>query len=612
MEKKEGVPISAILAELDKKNITLSLIRAGKIVHTQSSVIEESIVKTTDKLLHFFTDYGILPSRIILLDAEEDNLNQEFISHPWSKSLPFLHFPQIETLPGGFDAQAVLSGAVSQMGFELLGETPDRKPLRQTQTQEEAAGEGVPQADKGNGESLLEKDSEDLGFIKEGDIAQINLDRSNISNISEEAEEKAIGKELPETKAVINRLSVKRLLTFSNAIFISLKGILAKMHLPSLPAFRKNKLFILPLVFALMIAIFVLYLLKASAKVILFVNPNSLEKTQNITFSPNAGTDFSKDIIHASPISVSETGSVSTNSTGTKEIGNKAKGSITIVSLLPNQQTFEQGTSVKSSNGLEFTTDSSITVASSSGATDPQTQKVNVTAKDIGKKYNLPSGTKFTIGSFDSSSAQGENDTPFSGGSKKEITVVSKNDYDKLLAELPKSLEDKAKKDIAQKVSPDMGIIPLLTGETVTAKYFDKNIGDQTAQVTLKATVSYQSLSYKKSDLNTFSLHLFQNRAQSETVTASGVSLSLKDIKENSDKTVSANLKATASLLPKINNRQLIEQIKGKPIQDATRILSKLPQVRDVSVKLSPALPLLPGLLPRMGRNIIIIIKNNE
>lgn len=602
LEKKEGVPVSAILTQIDKKNITISLIRAGKIARTQTAPIQDSIVKTADDLLHYFTDYAILPSRIILLNSEDsDYLNQQFISHTWSKSLPFMHVPQVSILPKGFDAQAVLSGTATQMGFEMLGQDLPSKKSKDDESLKEDK-ESIDEA---------KEDIETLGFLKEEDIAHIHLKKTNIpESLEEETEEKELAtfSEPSKTQVSKNRSAIqKNILAFLNTAVLSSKKIIPKIRIPSLPMPKKKGLFIVPLILAVFIAIFVLYIFMAKAKVTISIKPNVMQQTQAVTLSSDSNTDFSKNIIHVDKISVSETGSASTNSTGTKEIGNKAKGTVTIRNISTNAITLSSGTVITSSNGLNYTLDNSINIASNSAfQTTPPTQDVSVTASDIGSNYNLPSGTQFTIGS--NSSIGAVNNDPFSGGSKKEITVVSMNDYEKLLAEIPKNMESKAKNDIAQKVSQDMGIIPTLTNETITGKHFSKNVGDQVSSVTLTATVSYQSLSYNKTDLKNFSLNLFKQRIQNETVGTNGISFSLTNIKENKDKTVTADINAKASLIPQIDTKNLITQIQGKSFQNAEAAILKLPQVQNVSITLSPPLPILPRVLPRIGKNIDIII----
>ena len=67
---------------------------------------------------------------------------------------------------------------------------------------------------------------------------------------------------------------------------------------------------------------------------------------------------------------------------------------------------------------------------------------------------------------------------------------------------MPKKLEDKAKNDIAGKLSADKALLPDFVSETVDKKDFDKNAGDQASQVTLTGTVTYQGVSYSKTILS--------------------------------------------------------------------------------------------------------------
>src|SRR3989344_5669001 len=122
LQKEEGAPVTIILAEVGEKIISVALIRGGKIIEIRSSQILENPAVTVDTILKHFTSIEVLPARIIVFDGNEDR-SQEFINHRWSKTLPFLHLPQVSTLPPEFDSRAVLFGAATQMGFELLEET---------------------------------------------------------------------------------------------------------------------------------------------------------------------------------------------------------------------------------------------------------------------------------------------------------------------------------------------------------------------------------------------------------------------------------------------------------------------------------------------------------
>src|SRR5947207_14171769 len=103
LQEEEGAPLSAILAEVGNKTVTLTLLRGGKAVERIDGPIATSAPATVDTLLKHLTT-AVLPARIILYDAKEaEKLSQAFIGHQWSKSLSFLHVPQISVLPSGFD-----------------------------------------------------------------------------------------------------------------------------------------------------------------------------------------------------------------------------------------------------------------------------------------------------------------------------------------------------------------------------------------------------------------------------------------------------------------------------------------------------------------------------
>ena len=54
LQKEEGAPVSAILTEINKKSVTVTLLRAGKSIETRSSEIHDSIPFTVDTLLKHF------------------------------------------------------------------------------------------------------------------------------------------------------------------------------------------------------------------------------------------------------------------------------------------------------------------------------------------------------------------------------------------------------------------------------------------------------------------------------------------------------------------------------------------------------------------------------
>ena len=78
LQKEEGAPVSAILCEIGTDMLVVSVLRAGKILETKRVPIQQSIPHTIDKTLHAFTDYEILPSRIVVFNEKtHTKLSQE-------------------------------------------------------------------------------------------------------------------------------------------------------------------------------------------------------------------------------------------------------------------------------------------------------------------------------------------------------------------------------------------------------------------------------------------------------------------------------------------------------------------------------------------------------
>jgi hypothetical protein len=679
MQKEEGAPVSAILVEIDKTAIVVSLIRAGKIVETKSSPIEKSIPETVDQVLHHF-DYEILPSRIILFNGvDEEKLTQSFISHSWSRQLPFLHVPQIKALPHGFDAQAVLAGAASQMGFEVLGKTAALPKQKTTEIEKKEniidshieKGEETPEEDIEKkmvdaevDEEVDEKDNQletekaisepftpeeektledeikaiehkekelpkkavldhsasiktgkSFGFVKEKDM--------HIKKPVERIEEEAVV-EIPTEKSVLrtpNR-NAKAILVVFSSFLLFLKNLPIKPLLAGatsviatvgrrLPANKKFVIFP-PLILFVVLLVFLTYIFMVKAAVTLFVEPKIAEREQSVLFATGEPTDIENNILSARLLEVTEEGTMKVDTTGKKEIGEKAKGNITILSSQTKEQTFPSGTSITSSNNLVFVLDKEVKISSSSGITDVKSVTATVTAKNIGKEYNLPSGTKFSVGNLDKSSVEAKNDGAFAGGSKKEIDAVSKADHDKLLKELPKTLEEKAKEKAKEKETEKDVILPTFTKITIDNEDFSKEVGEEAGEVSIKATVTYQTLIYGKNDLRELAKKVLENSLSGMTTTDDSLSVDVKDVKEKDDTSFQTTLQIKASLLPKLNVEELGTAIAGKSYDEANEILKKTPQVKETEVMLQPNIFFLPKLLPRRSQNISFSITPNE
>ena len=667
LQQDEGAPLSAILAEVGKKNVTLSLFRAGKLVESHHREIDGHLPQVVDKLLHHFTT-TVLPSRIILFSGGDDDLGQEFIAHQWSHGLPFLHVPQIAVLPTEFDGKAMIVGVAEQLGFTVSGELGETKlhDLGTSQGSQEAISEkehdGKEDSDDESSEDDGEKEDQELtpiehtpketataaqfGFVVGEDITKVDpsiedeshqereeevhaqtvpshnthksygAEHDNLRLPKEESHHDSLAmdeaKEQSEKKLFLSSLPLGRITSFLP------KGLpsLPKMPL-TLPAtiMGSKALIALPIFLLIIGGVLYFYFFQLGATITLSVQPQVVRENEAVTLAAGQSNNFSNGTLAARVVEISLEGEEKAQATGKKEVGEKAKGTVTLFNSSDSRRTLAKGTTLTTQNDLEFVTEDEVTISSASGdifsgIKSGQT-KVNVVAKEIGQEYNMPSNTRFSISG--STTLAGRNESAFSGGSKRNVTVISQKDITTLSQALPKKLEEQAKKELAGKVQGGEAVLGVFTDVSVDDENTSHKVGDEAKEVTLKATITYKTLSYKESDIAELAKNtLLSTNANNLTLSDRTLKTKLSDVEVESEDEVSTSVEMEGGLLPSIKQQEIAQNIKGKSFETAKDYLAGLPQVKSAEIKLSPNLPFLPKFLPRKADNITVEVVSNE
>lgn len=633
LQKEEGAPLSAVLVELGKKIVTLTLVRGGKTVQVVTGAMEIDPTSTVDNLLKQFT-IEVLPARIILFDSEiSKNLVQHFTGHHWSKSLPFLHMPQISVLPPGFEGQAVTAGAAGQMNLQVLEDEvqsiinyESKNAVKDDEKTPVHSEHIITETSKEKTDTLIPE--ENFGFVTGHDIAEMKqnhhhykqadiIDKPNIQtdstinknapepagedieeDLDEEETEDEEGVEVVEKGKFFEKISMPKL-AFPSINSFLLKGIIVPVFLLGILAG----------------GIYYLYVNKVKASIIVTLTPKTENQSIDVVFTAESENDFQNNIIAAKQIDGSLSGDMTIGASGKKDVGDKAHGEVTIYNNnIDSDASLSPGTTIKSSNGLEFTLDKDIKVASAAGdvfsGTKPGTANVKVTASDIGTNFNLPSDTKFTVAG--NSALAAKNDNAFSGGTKKSITIVSNDDLVKLKTELIKNLENKVKDELLKQSQSDDSILPVVLSTNIEKSKYDKDAGDEGKTVKLTATIKFTGLSYQNTDEKKFAKAIFDKKyANNMTYDENNIEIQLKDPKKENDNEISATLDLNASLLPKIETQVLSKKLSGKPAREANTLISQLPQVKNMTVAYNPNIYFLAKLFPNLPNNVTVTLSSD-
>ena len=646
MQKKDGVPVKAIFVEHAANQAFVYIVQNSAIVEVQSSEVGEDFVATVEKLLTQVEKVESLPSKIVLHDYEgAESLQQEFLNHEWKKELNFLHVPQVLVLEKGFENEAVINGVATQMGFDVLHDVKaggvvdaDENIDEDLQDMEIASAEefGFGSADAlppaaiktGAEEAELDEDanSEDLHATMPADEedrhgGHDNLVEPKINALHEtdedleditphEGEHKSHAHKVHSDTRVIVVDTLKKLapIVFMRSLF-SGKG--AKSLLKKGMNLRVGVM-AFGVVALLAMLTYGYYAFFLKAEVIIFSDSQVVSSDEEVTFSPDESTSFDDKIIALGTLTESVDVSNEREVTGTKETGEKATGEVTVYNKTERPVTFEKGTIIASSNDVEFVTLGEVKIASTSSfSTSFTSQKIKIEASEFGKEYNLPSNTNFTVDGEGTADYFAKNDSAFSGGSKKELTVVSEKDLEALRSEAEKGTLEKAVLAASKKIGNDVLLIKSPLSSKLEEEKFSKKEGEEAKSVSLTGKLVYTFGTYTKEDLAEF----VQQMAQSEIPDGYSYIDDQSDIQVNDvivdEDDVTGKLTVNAVFGPTIETSKILGELEGKRLKNAEQLVGGLKGVSDYTIIRRNAFPIFPSFLPFNSKNIQVTVKTD-
>lgn len=652
LQKQEGVAPTAILLGVGDY-LEATLARSGKVMENRILRRGEHLFDDIEKLLGQFTEVEVLPAKILIYPTKEGEdilkIKDEMMAFPWMQRLSFLHFPKIEVLEGNITTEAVVaSGAV-----EIHPQVDIKRSFTSVVVENSKASQSS---------SIAPREKEDMGFVK-GDIKEHQSERDELEEdqpqpklkdeeIEEDAQKEAerpieaYEEEGLEGDSLLAptpendfdapptpRPQIPGTMTLSRSGAKTASSSLLSLWLKKMEKFIPvsklvamippipfgslgSKLLILP-VLVISMAAFYLFLVKASVTV--FVEPRVLEQNTEVVADPKeTALNEEKKVIPGEVVETTVSGLEKGAATGQKQIGDPAKGKVVLYNLTDGKVSFSQGTVLTSSNNLKFTLDTSVQIASQSSTIGADFVKVTkpgksdpagVTASVIGPDGNLPGGSELTLSSYSKSQVVAKVEEALSGGTSKNVTVVTSDDQKKLQAKIIDGLREKAVSELQEKLGGEKKIISEALA-VVDGKYsFSKQVNDQASEFSLNATVRFKGTSYSDADLKTIVSKLIKTNAPE------GFELNVADMetqadvaKVEKDGRLIFKAKFKAKLLPIFDLAELKNKMKGKSVLEVVEQLKGMESVLGSEIKLIPNLPAPISRLPFLEKNIDITI----
>jgi len=616
VKMEEGSPLSAVVLGVYKDNIEISVFRLGNLSGSTKVARSVSLVDDVAEGLSRFAQGGNVPSRFIVYDgreAELDEARQALHKANWEdfQDLKFLHAPKVET----FDAKRKID-ATSLAGASELADVTTIKSAKEEEGEEDEVVEErvtgelkVPESNmspekfgfalgKDVAEELKIEVPEKKEVFETQDVAdQVKESMDNIEPVEVKPQRKF---QLPG-KSKLSNIRTK----FGNfgSRFSGVIGIWDKFAKLGASG-RKPVIFGLSFLIILLVSGVALWWFYPKATVTIYVAPKTLYEKFDITLDPSKeSSDLDERVLIAKVHKTSTSGEKTKSTTGTKTVGEKAKGEVTIYRS-GSEVALSAGTALAGPNNLKFTLDDDVTLASGSAGTPGKTN-AGITAEEIGAQYNLASGTTFNVGNYSASDIEAKNESSFSGGSSSEISAVSKEDQDSLLEELQEELEGQAREELSNGIDSSTILIEDSLIATASSKNFSDKVGDETTNLKLEMVLDAQMLTVEKESLMSLAESVLSSKVPDGFVLRKEQLEIDFNIEEQGGGIYEFEISVKANLLPKVDADEIAEKIVGKYPELVKEFLPKeVPGFVRAEITMKPSLPGKLGTLPRVVKNI--------
>jgi len=588
LKLNEGIPPTAILLELHSSKVNVVVTKLGEVVGREEVGRSDDLAKDVQEGLARL-EIDQFPARIIIINGQDTDIEQQLTSFPWKEQLPFLHIPKVETPDPKFSIKAVaLSGgseAARSLGIEVQEPETAGSP-----------GGAVPDSD----ESDSDPDSGDLGFVVGQDIRDLDTPESDMS----------------EPAPIVPSAPIKRPKFAVPAALTNLKSFIPRFNQSSFsqPQFNfKNPLFIaIPVILLLIIfGIVFAYGSISSAKITLFVEPKQLDKSFELAIADSPQDDLPTIPATSESLELNASGSIPTS--GEALVGDKATGEVTVFNKTDSEKTFEKGTTLTTSGNLKFVLDSDVTVASRSA--EEQDGGINivygkvttsVTANAIGAESNIDNNTEFTVGTFPKSSIDAKATKDFSGGTSRTVKAVSKTDRQELLDQLSEQIKSEAKDKLSS--SDEFQIVP--QDVEIIDQSFSDAVGDETDTLSLDLKAKANFLKFRQSALSSLvELQINSDIPPGFTFNPDNADITVSPPETDDDGLITTTATVKANLTPDVPISDYQKQLKGKSVNTADRLLQNIAGYKKLTIIITPKLPFLSGRLPSNTDKIQFEIK---
>lgn len=580
LEERDQIPPTLILIEIDSSDLSVFVYKGGKMVFKKTSAATSDIV---DDLKNCFDGmHGtLLPSRMILYNSHDlDNQSTQIMTHRWEESY-FVQPPRAEVVTEPEVVVGLISVFQEQLATDKTEKIEDGRWKMEDRTQSTLVPRSSEsEVGKHETQNNMQEAQTIEGFVVGGDVEK-NLPKTERSVINKQrAENQFIFPPIiHELKMKIQQLTTRvKKLKLSLSVYIVIGVVIIALGL-----FLNEYFF-------------------HKASLVIYVESQDIKKNLEVSSSD----------IDIFPSTSSAQFSQTRLATGKRDVGEKAVGKVTVHNFDDTGKNFTKGTVVSADN-FNFILQEDLKVASASETTiggnlvrQPGKATVGAMASEIGPQYNIGVGKRFKIDDLSTTLYFAINENAFSGGSKKQITTVSKANTDLLITKIKDQAAKENKNIKEQKI--EQKVLDELTSTDLKSLKYSKEVGEEASNVTLTATAVTTKYLYNNKDMIDYILSNLNNDLQS------GLVLNSRKVNYTIEKAalkageINLRVRANAKALQDVSEDKILTTVLGRDARQVQDSLKKDFKVVALEFKNKEPIFIFSHLFPFFKKNIDLII----
>jgi len=406
-------------------------------------------------------------------------------------------------------------------------------------------------------------------------VKAVSIDSAIRANVAEEVSDATVP---PTTKVKKNGVRVPNFDTFRKKLALGITGLVLLIG-------------------------FLIWAIWFAPQATIVIAARTIESSANpkVVLATSAATDVNAGTIKALRQEIKKEAAVAFEATGSKEVGEKAGGQVIFQNCESDEAvTVPAGTGV-SAAGKTYITQTASTVPGAKGfascAGPGQSAPVSVVAQEIGEEFNVNEGTRFSVAGHSNASLifyfRAIATTDIEGGSKRKITVVSKEDVDKAADKLANQDIEATKAQLIQQFGEGVivvdGTFSNNKGEVASVPAIDAEATGGQAKLT--GSIVYSMFGVAESEAGLFLDNYFTEQikdSENQRVYNNGVDKTAFIDVVAADNGFTATMTATGKFGPKIDDATVKSEASGKKYGEVQSAIEQISGVESVDVKFKP------------------------